>query len=84
MGLPVWVEPIGTSSWSKCSAILSRMRTALSGKAPPFKPFDTVIMSGTTPQCSIPNHLPVRPKPVITSSAISRIPYLSQISRSIP
>ena len=41
------------------------------------------MTSGTTPQCSMPNHLPVRPNPVATSSAMSSTPYLSQISRII-
>ena len=38
------------------------------------KYFATVRMSGTTSQLSTPNHLPVRPKPAITSSQMSRIP----------
>ena len=46
-------------------------------------PLATVMTSGTTPQCSTANILPVRPKPHITSSSTSRTPYLSQISRSI-
>ena len=35
---------------------------------------ETDMMSGTTPSCSTPNQRPVRPKPVMTSSAISRMP----------
>ena len=31
----------------------------------------------------MPNHFPVRPKPLITSSAISRMPCRSQMSRSV-
>ena len=41
-------------------------------------PLAVAIMSGTTPCTSAPNHLPVLPKPLITSSAIRSIPYLSQ------
>ena len=41
------------------------------------------IKSGFTPQCREPDHDPARPKAVITSSAISKIPFLVQISRTI-
>ena len=41
-----------------------------------------VIRSGVTPQWSTANHSPQRPKPAITSSAISTMPYSSQISRT--
>ena len=38
-------------------------------------PFAEVMMSGSTPQCSMPNHLsPVRPHAVWTSSEINRPP----------
>ena len=45
-------------------------------------PLAIVMMSGTTFQWSTANHSPVRPKPDITSSAISRMPWRSQISRT--
>ena len=38
-------------------------------------------MSGITPQWSTAKFAPVRPKPVITSSAMKRISLRSQISR---
>ena len=38
---------------------------------------------GFYPQCRDPDQEPVRPKPVITSSAIRRIPFRSQMSRTI-
>ena len=41
-----------------------------------------VIRSGTTPKCSIANILPVRPKPVWISSAISTMPCSSHSARS--
>ena len=41
-----------------------------------------VMMSGTTFQWSTANQLPVRPKPDITSSQISRMPCLSQSART--
>ncbi len=44
-------------------------------------PLAAVMMSGTTWKCSKANHLPVRPNPDWTSSKISRMPCLSQISR---
>ena len=46
-------------------------------------PFAMVMMSGSIPKCSMPNHLPVLPNPQMTSSMMSRIPYLSQISLTI-
>ena len=52
-----------------------------SGK-PPASDFAMVMMSGSTPEFSMPNILPVRAKPVCTSSAMSRIPCWSQILRS--
>ena len=47
--------------------------TAPTGTTPPLSPFASVMMSGTTPVCSAPNIFPVRPKPVCTSSKISRL-----------
>ena len=41
------------------------------------------MMSGSTPQWSTPNILPVLPSPVVTSSAMSTMPYSLHISRSI-
>ena len=42
-------------------------------------PLAIVMKSGSMPKCSQPNQWPVRPKPQITSSAISRIPYSRQM-----
>ncbi len=42
-----------------------------SGSIPPLMALPNVITSGVAPKCSLANHLPVRPKPVMTSSAIS-------------
>ena len=44
-------------------------------------PLAVTRMSGFTSQWSTANHLPVRPQPAITSSAISSTPWRSQISR---
>ena len=61
-------------------AISRRVVTAASGIPLPM-PLAIVMMSGTTSQLSHANHLPVRPKPAMISSAISRIPCRSQIPR---
>ena len=53
------------------------------GIYPPLSPPAIVMMSGSTPQWSTPNILPVRPSPVVTSSAMSTTPYSLHISRSI-
>jgi len=41
------------------------------------------MMSGATPQFSMPQSVPVRPMPVCTSSQMKRTPHLSQISRTL-
>ena len=46
------------------------------------RPFALVTRSGRMSYFVEPNHSPRRPKPVITSSAQSRIPYSSQIART--
>ena len=46
-----------------------------SGTEPPVRPFDRHRMSGATPACSQANSVPVRPQPVITSSAMSSTPW---------
>ncbi len=45
-------------------------------------PLASVMKSGVTPSCSQANIVPVRPKPVATSSQISRTPWRSQSSRT--
>ena len=42
------------------------------GRKPPVMPFDRHITSGAMPACSQANSVPVRPKPVITSSAMRK------------
>ena len=39
-----------------------------------------VMMSGCSLKVSLPNILPVRPKPQITSSAMNRMSYLRRIA----
>jgi hypothetical protein len=43
--------------------------TAASGM-PEASDFPTVTRSGTTPECSIPHSVPVRPMPACTSSSM--------------
>ena len=50
--------------------------TAPIGKAPLVRPLAVVIRSGVTPKYCAANGAPSRPKPVITSSKISRMPCL--------
>ena len=45
-------------------------------------PFATVMTSGVTPKRCAANGAPSRPKPVITSSKMSRMPCRAQIARS--
>ena len=53
--------------------------TAPIGMVPLVMPLAQVIMSGMTPKYSAAKAAPRRPKPVMTSSKISRMPCLSQI-----
>ena len=51
------------------------------GRYPDVTPFAKVKRSGCTPKVWAPNQLPVRPKPQITSSKISRAPLSSHSRR---
>ena len=46
---------------------------APTGMYPPDSALDTVMMSGSTPQCSKPKNFPVRPRPVCTSSTTNSV-----------
>ncbi len=70
------------SSPSNTSATCSAIITAPKGKYPLVIALAVHIRSGCTPQWRLPVQLPVRPKAVITSSAISRMPFFEQISRT--
>ena len=54
--------------------------TAPSGAYPLERPLAAIRMSGAMSQCSMAKFLPVRPMPVMTSSAISRTPWRRQTS----
>ncbi len=56
--------------------------TAESGTYPPAIPFPRIMMSGTTPYGSSADQVPVRPAPVSTSSATSKIWWRSQMART--
>ena len=66
----------------KASWIAPVVSTAPIGITPLVSPFAVVIMSGSTPYFSAAKAAPVRPKPVMTSSKIRRMPCFVQISRS--
>jgi len=75
-GLPPNVEIVLPCMLSATSgvAIVAPMGTPLA------MPLAKVMMSGSTPQCSMPNILPpVRPQPVCTSSQINKPPYFLMI-----
>ena len=78
-GLPPNVPP-RPPAWT-LSMISARAVTPAIGSPPP-KPLAVVTMSGTTPSCSIANMLPVRAKPVWTSSAMKTMPFLVAYSQS--
>ena len=61
---------------------ISALVTVAPMGTPPASPLATVMMSGTTPQFSMAQSFPVLPSPVCISSAISKTPFLSQISRT--
>jgi len=63
------------------SWMLLRVMTAPMGTAALFMALATLIMSGLTPKKSAAKGVPRRPKPVMTSSKISRTPCLSQMER---
>jgi hypothetical protein len=56
--------------------------TAPSGWVPLVTCLATFMRSGVTPKASAPVAAPMRPKPVMTSSKISRMSCLVQMSRS--
>ena len=64
------------TSWTAFDAI-----TPPSGRYALVTPFANVTMSGATPQCPSANIRPVRPNPVMISSAMNSTLCLSQILR---
>mmetsp|Transcript_38975 Transcript_38975/g.123919 ORF Transcript_38975/g.123919 Transcript_38975/m.123919 type:complete len:269 (-) Transcript_38975:246-1052(-) len=77
------VEPQPVGLLQKKSLIGCRMPTIDSGCHEPVRPLALVKMSGMTPsKCWNAKSSPVRPKPVITSSEIMRMPYLVHSERT--
>ena len=66
----------------KASWIVAVVITAPIGITPLVRPLAQTIMSGITPKWLAAKAPPSRPKPVITSSKINRIPYFAVIARS--
>src|ERR1700744_6883 len=79
-GLPPKVQMVGGVYASAISALSTVRPTG----CPLPSDLAAVIMSGSTSQCSIPNHfLPVRPQPVCTSSEMKSPPYCFTILKTI-
>ncbi len=63
------------------SAMDSRTKATPAGK-PPAMPLAPVMRSGVTPTPSPKKFVPVRPKPVCTSSKIKYVPFSVHASRN--
>ena len=80
IGLPPKVDRVSLSQAAATSSVA--MVTPIG--MPLATPLAMVMMSGSTPQCSMPNILPPRrPKPVWTSSLMKMPPYLRTMSTAI-
>ena len=76
-GLPPNVANVAPGNLSATSGVVIVNATGV----PLPMPLALVITSGSTSQCSMPNHLsPVRPQAVCTSSAMNSPPYLRTIA----
>ena len=67
--------------WTMASWTFRWAKTAPMGRAPLVMPLAVVMMSGVTPRAWAAKGSPSRPKPVMTSSKISRMPCRSQMAR---
>ena len=67
-----WKNVLVRSEDRCASKIRGVHSVAASGSAPPVIPFATHRMSGEMPACSQANSVPVRPHPVMTSSAMKQ------------
>ena len=64
--------------WPRTSSVVTVQEMAA---YPEASPFAMVTMSGLMPNCWYPNHLPVRPMPMTTSSMMSKTCAASMIKR---
>ncbi len=76
-GLPPKVLACEPGTQSMISAFVMQMPSGM----PEAMPLAMQTMSGCTPECSMAHHFPVLPAPDWTSSAISRMPWRSQMLR---
>ena len=76
-GLPPKVLACEPGTQSMISALVMQMPSGM----PDAMPLAMQTMSGSTPECSMDHHFPVRPAPDCTSSAMSRMPWRSQMRR---
>ena len=68
-------EGLGAVAWRDAPRRSACVQSVTaSGSEPPVMPLARQRMSGATPACSQANSVPVRPQPVITSSAMNRAP----------
>ena len=79
-----WKKARERSSERNASKNSSRAMVTDMGKRPPVSPLARQRMSGDTPSPWHANRCPVRPKPVMTSSAISGMPRLAVTCRRAP
>src|SRR5919197_572351 len=77
----MYLRSAGAFMMASCTR--SERMMPLSGRYALFTPLANDTISGSTFQWSRANHLPVRQKPVMISSAISSTSYRSQISRTL-
>ena len=77
-GLPPKVEAWEPGTQSIISALVMQMPSGM----PLAMPLAMQTISGSTPECSMAHHLPVRPAPHCTSSTTSRMPCRLQIARN--
>ena len=79
--LEEWKNVFVRSSDRCASNMRGVQSVAASGSVPPVSPLAVHRMSGVICACSQAKSVPVRPQPVITSSAMRSAPWASQMRR---
>ena len=59
-------------------SMMSALPTMADSGRPLASDFPTDMRSGSTPNCSMPHHFPVRPMPWLISSTANRMPFSRQ------